>query len=138
MAWKEKVKDWAPGNLAFLSTDGAALRFIVVGDPEKLDGVYKNKPQVRIACPIVTEEGFAYFVTGKRVFRKLASLESKFKDHVFTIVRKGEEGDPNAAYPISYEKDVELVKKLKALGKKEMTGELLSDALEAAREVVNS
>lgn len=138
MVWKEKVKEWAPGNLAFLSTDGAALRFIVVGEPHRLEGKYKGKPQVRIACPIVQDDGFALFICGKRVFRKLASLEAKFVDHVFTVVRHGEEGDADATYTVSFEKHAETMKRLKDLCKKELNAESLADALEAAKEVVNT
>lgn len=111
---------------------------MVVGPPQHLEGKYKGKEQVRIGCPVVTDEGYALFVTGKRVFRKLAGVEGKFKDHVITIVRHGEEGDADSTYTVTAEKDAETVKRLLALAKKEFNATVLAESVEAATDVINT
>lgn len=136
MSWKDKMKEWGPASLQFLSTDGASIVFAVVADPILLVGKFKGKPQDRIGCPIVTEEGFFLFIGGKRIARKLASLEDKFVDHIITVTRHGIEGDVNASYDVVATKDATLMKKLIAVKGHAFSREALDEALMEAAEVM--
>ena len=75
MSWKEKMKEWGGGDLAFLSEDGEVITFAVVGEPVLLEGKFKGKPSEKIGCPIVTRDGFTLFIAGKRLARKLSKYE---------------------------------------------------------------
>ncbi len=136
MSWKEKMKEWGPASLQFLSTDGASITFIVVGDPMLLKGKYKGKEQDRIGFPMVTEEGFFLFIGGKRIARKLASLEDKFSDHVITITRHGVEGDTDAKYDVVAVKDGPKYKALNVIKGHSYSEQALNDAVEEAGEVM--
>lgn len=87
--------------------------------------------------PIVTEEGFFLFVGGKRIARKLTSLEDKFRDHVFTVTRHGAEGDTNASYEVTTAKDKETYAKLKAVMGHTFSQEALEEAITEAGEIAN-
>lgn len=102
-----------------------------------LKGKYKGKDQDRIGCPVVTEEGFFLFIGGKRIARKLASLEEKFGDHVITVTRHGAEGDTNAKYDVVATKDASLMKKLLAVKGHSFTQEALDEAILEAGEVMD-
>jgi hypothetical protein len=136
MGWKDKMKEWGPASLLFLSTDGASVNFIVVGDPIKLEGKYRGKENVRVACPVVTSEGFVIFVANKRTARKLASVEDKFKDSVINLTRHGVEGDTDATYEVTVLSDAAAFKTLKAIAAKTYNPEALAEALKDAEEVV--
>lgn len=136
MSWKDKLKEFGPGSLLFLSTDGASVNFIVVDEPVQLTGTYKKNPQERIGCPVVTDEGFVLFVCGKRVFRKLTSLEDKFKDHVINVTRHGVEGDTETSYEVSAIPDAAKVKTLKAIAAKTYSKQALKDAVTEAGDVM--
>jgi hypothetical protein len=136
MSWKEKVKEMGPANLLFLSTDGASVNFIVVGEPMALKGKYKGKEQDRAGAPVVTDEGFMLFVFGKRTLRKLASIEDKFKDHVVNVTRHGVEGDTDATYEVTALQDAAKFKALKALQAKTFNEEALLEAIADAGDVM--
>lgn len=136
MSWKEAMKKMGPANLMFLSTDGASVNFIVCGDPVLLPGRFKGKEQERIGCPVVTDEGFMLFVTGKRTARKLASVEDKFKDHVINVTRHGVEGDTDATYEVSALQDAAKMKALLALKAKTFSEEAFAESIADAKEVM--
>lgn len=136
MSWKEQVKEWGPASLQFLSSDGASLSFIVVGDPILLEGTYMKKVQKRMGCPIVTEEGFFLFVGGLRIARKLATLEDKFLTHIITVIRHGGEGDVNTTYDVVASPDKDRVKALWALAKTVYNESQLGEAIAEAIDIV--
>lgn len=137
MSWKDKMKEFGPANLLFLSSDGASTNFIVVGDPVLLKGKYRGKEQERIGCPVVTDEGFLLFICGKRTGRKLASLEAKFKDHVINVTRHGAEGDTEATYEVTAIADADKVKALLKVSAKTFSPEALKEAIGDATEVMD-
>ena len=137
MSWNEKMKQFGPANLLFLSSDGASANFIVVGEPELLKGKYRGKVQERIGCPVVTDDGFLLFICGKRTARKLASLESKFKDHVINVTRHGVEGDTDATYEVTAIADSDKVKALLKISTKTVSAEALKEAIADANEVMD-
>lgn len=137
MSWAAKMKEMGPTSLLFLSTDGASVNFIVVADPVLIIGKYKSKTNERVGCPVVTDDGFVLFICGKRVARKLATLESKFKDHVISITRHGIEGDSDTTYEVTAIPDANRFKSLKALAAKTFNAEALQDAIKDATEVTD-
>lgn len=136
MSWKERMKELGPSNVLFLSADGASVNFIVVGEPILLEGTYNKKPQQRIGCPVVTDEGFTLFVVGKRTGRKLASLEDKFADHVINVTRHGVEGDSDATYEVTALPDADKLKALKKIAAKTFNDEALQEAIADAQDVI--
>jgi hypothetical protein len=137
MGWKDKVKEFGPANLLFLSTDGASANFIVVGEPVLLKGKYKTKEQERVGCPVVTSDGFCLFIVGKRTFRKLASIEERFKDSVINVVRHGVEGDTDTSYEVTVLSDAATFKSLKALAAKTFNAVVLKEAIAEAGDVLD-
>lgn len=138
MAWKDRMKEWGGGDLTFLSSDGECLVFIVVDEPVLLEGKYKGNKQERIGCPVVTDEGFMLFVTGKRLARKLSKFESRFKDTAFIVVRHGESGDINSKYDVKVMDDKTKTEQLFAIAKAEYKPAMLKQAVTDAQEVMNS
>lgn len=136
MAWKDKMKDWGGGDLTFLSSDGEVIIFVVCDEPQLLEGKYKGNPQERIGCPVVTDEGFVLFVTGKRTARKLSKFEDQFEKAAFMIVRHGAEGDINSKYDVTILDNAEKTKQLFALKEKEYKPALLKQAITDAKEVM--
>lgn len=136
MSWKDAMKTMGPANLLFLSTDGASVNFIVAGDPILLPGRFKGKEQERIGCPVVTDEGFLLFVTGKRTARKLTSLEDKFKDHVINVTRHGIEGDADSTYEVTAIQDADKVKTLLKIKAKTFSEEAYAEAIADAKDVM--
>jgi len=134
--WKEKMKDWGGGDLTFLSSDGEVIMFVVVDEPQLLKGKFKGNPQERIGCPVVTDEGFVLFITGKRVARKLSKFEDRFKDTAFMVVRHGESGDINATYEVTILDNEAKTTQLLAIAKKEYKPPLLKQAIKDAKEVM--
>ena len=134
--WKEKMKEWGGGDLTFLSSDGEVIMFVVVDLPQLLKGKFKGNPQERIGCPVVTDEGFVLFITGKRVARKLSKFEDRFKDTAFMVIRHCESGDINASYEVSILDNDAKTEQLFAIAKKEYKPALLKDALKDAKEVM--
>ena len=138
MKWKEKMKDWGGGDLTFLSSDGEVIMFVVVDDPVLLEGKFKGNTQERIGCPVVTDEGFVLYITGKRVARKLSKFETRFADTAFMVVRHGESGDINAKYDVSILDDKAKTEQLFEIAKREYKPALLKQAIEDAKEVMSS
>ena len=136
MSWKDKMKEFGGGNVAFLSEDGETIKFMVVAEPVLYEGEYKNKPSEKIGCPIVTADGLTILIAGKRLARKLAKHEAKFNDTVFMAIRHGGEGDSNASYELQVLDDVDLALKLIEIAGKEATPEAIAAAIEEARDVV--
>jgi len=136
MAWKDKMKGWGGGDLTFLSSDAEVIQFVVVDEPVLLQGKFKGNPQERIGCPVVTDEGFVLFVTGKRTARKLSKFEDRFKDTAFMIVRHGESGDINSKYDVTVLDNETKTEQLFALAKKEYKPAMLKQAIEDATEVM--
>lgn len=138
MSWQEKVKEWGGGDLAFLSEDGESIRFVVVGEPVLLEGKFKNRQTVRVGCPIVSDDGFVLFVTGKRVARKLAKYEERFGNTAFIVTRHGEQNDINATYELKLSDDEQLAASLIEKAKTEYKPELLQEAITAALEAMQN
>lgn len=138
MGWKDKMKEWGGGDITFLSSDGECLMFVVVDDPVLLTGKFKGKEQDRIGCPIITDEGFALFITGKRVGRKLSKFEDRFKDCAFMVTRHGVENDINSTYGVVILDNPEKTTQLFAIAKKEYKPAMLKQAIEDAKEVMTS
>lgn len=136
MSWKEKMDDWGGGDIAFLSEDGEALIFVVVGEPELLEGKYKGRPSERIGCPVVTLDGYTLFIAGKRIARRLSRFEDQFKTAAFMIVRRGEHNDIETSYELSVCEDSETTKRLFALVKKDFKPEMVKESIAAAMEVM--
>ena len=136
MAWKDKMKEWGGGDLTFLSSDAEVIIFVVADEPVLLQGKFKGNPQERIGCPVVTDEGFVLFVTGKRTARKLSKFEDRFKDAAFMVVRHGESGDINSKYDVSILDNETKTKQLFALMAKEYKKPMLKQAIEDAKEVM--
>jgi hypothetical protein len=137
MSWKEKAKEFGSANLLFLSADGASVNFIVADDPVLMAGTYNKKAQERIGCPVVTSEGFQLFIVGKRCFRKIASLEDKFKDNVINVTRHGVEGDTDTTYEVTALSDAAMYKTLVALRAKTFTKEALAEAIADSKDVIS-
>lgn len=112
MSWKDKMKEWGGGDLAFLSEDGELITFVVVGEPVLLEGKYKGKPSEKIGCPIVTTDGFSLLIAGKRLARKIAKYEDEHAVVAFIATRHGESGDIDATYPLKILDDADLTKQL--------------------------
>jgi len=136
MSWKDKMKEFGGGDLAFLSVDGEAIIFVVVGDPVLLTGKYKGKVSEKIGCPIVSEDGFMLFVAGKRLARKLSKYEAKFKTAAFMAVRHGEQGNIDSTYAVSILDDPELTKKLFEIKTTDFTPKMIDEAVLAAQDVM--
>jgi len=136
MSWKEKMKEFGGADLAFLSEDGECLKFVVVGEPVLLEGKYKGQPSEKIGCPVVTAEGFQLLVAGKRLARRIAKHEAEFNKVAFIAIRHGEQDDPSTTYELKVQDEAELVKRLFAVAKKEFKPDMISEAVEAATDVM--
>lgn len=138
MTWKDKMKEWGGGDMAFLSEDGELIHFIVVGEPVLLKGKFKGKETEKIGCPVVTDDGFQLLVAGKRLARKISKYEDQFNVQAFTAIRHGIADDPNTTYELKTIVEPELVKKLFGIAKKEFKPEMIKDAVKAVLDVMQS
>jgi len=136
MSWKDKMKDFGGGDLAFLSEDGEVIKFIVVGEPVLLRGTFKGRPSEKIGCPIITEDGFVLFVAGKRLARKISKYEDTFNDVAFMAVRHGQQNDITATYELIVLDDGVLAAKLFDIKVKDFTPDMIDDAVKAAESVM--
>jgi len=136
MSWKDKMKDFGGGDLAFLSEDGEVIKFIVVGEPVLLRGTFKGRPSEKIGCPIITEDGFLLFVAGKRLARKISKYEDTFNDVAFMAVRHGQQNDITATYELIVLDDGVLAAKLFDIKVKDFTPDMIDDAVKAAESVM--
>lgn len=137
MEWKDKAKEWGGGDVGFLSEDGEVITFVVCGGPALLKSKFKGQEGERIAAPLMTIEGFKLLILGKRVFRRLAKYEDRFKDTAFMIIRRGESGDPNTKYELLAVEDETLTKKLLKLRKEGFDPGMVDEALKAAEEILS-
>ncbi len=136
MSWKEKIREFGGGDLAFLSEDGEAIIFVVCGEPVLLTGKFKNRPSEKVGCPIITEDGFVLFVAGKRLARKISKYESQFDVQAFIAIRHGEQNEITSSYELKVLDDVEKTKKLLAMKATEYSEELLVEAIVSAEAVM--
>lgn len=135
MTWKDKSKEWGGGDVSFLSEDGELVTFVVVGEPYLIKGKFRGKETERIGAPVISPEGFSILVIGKRVFRRLAKYEDKFKTQAFDLIRHGEPGDTKSTYELNRCDMPELEKKLLAIAKKGVSIEEIGEAIAAAEEI---
>ena len=138
MTWKDKMKEFGGGDFTFVSEDGETLTFIVVGEPVLLHARFKGKENERIGCPVITDEGYQLFVTGKRVARKLSKHEAVFATKAIMVVREGESGDINATYKIKVIPEAETFERLDAIRKKDFKKAMIAESVEAVKEVLDN
>lgn len=136
MSWKTKMAEIGGGNVTFLTCDGETLLCLAVGEPVLLHSKYKGTPQERVGCPVITDEGFMLFITGKRVARKMSKFEDEFNKVCLLITRHGEEGDINATYSVTKIDDAEKVKQLQTIKKKEYSNQAMKEAVDEATEIL--
>ena len=135
MSWQEKMKEWGGADIAFLSEDGECITFVVVGEPRLIKGKFKNQDTERIACPLMTQEGFQLLIAGKRLARRLSKHEDDFDTKAFTVVREGVADDISTKYIITFCKNDDLTKMLfemKAVAKVEVA---IDEAVEYAESI---
>jgi len=137
-SWHDKMKEFGGGNFTFLSSDGETLIFIVVGLPVLLHSVYNKKPQERIGCPIVTENGYQLFVCGKRVARKLSKHEKAFDKSALMATRHGVEGDVNAKYEVRVVPEQETFDMLVQVKESDFEESMIAESVKEAEEVMKS
>ena len=130
MSWKESMKDFGGGDLAFLSEDGEVIMFVVVGEPVLLQGKFKGRPSEKIGCPIVTPDGFVLFVTGKRLARKISKHEDHFGDTAFMAIRHGEQNDITSTYELKILDDEKTTKELL---EQAATSDFIEETVEAVK-----
>jgi len=135
MGWMVKMKNWGGGDVSFLSEDGEAIIFAVVGEPVLIEGKFKGQETQRIAAPVFTPEGFTLLIIGKRIARRLSKYEKYFSKYVFELIRHGESGDTKTRYELVRTEDTEMEKGLLAEAKKGVSAEDLQDAIASAREI---
>jgi len=136
MGWKEAMKEFGGGDLAFLSEDGEVIRFIVVGEPILLEGRFKGRPSEKIGCPVITEDGFVLFVAGKRLARKIAKHEAIFDNNALMAIRHGEQNDITASYELKVLTDDDFARKLFEIKAADFQPEMIEDAVKAALAVM--
>lgn len=138
MSWKEKMKEFGGGNFTFLSEDGETLTFIVVDDPVLLKSKFKGKENERIGCPVITDDGYMLFVTGKRLARKLSKHEKAFNTKAIMATRHGESGDQNATYDVVEIPEVETFKRLMEIKKADFKPAMIAESIEAVADVLDN
>jgi hypothetical protein len=136
MSWKEKMKEFGGGNFTFLSTDGETITFIVVGEPVLLKSMYKKQEQERIGCPIVSEDGYQLFITGKRLARKLSKQEPIFTTNALMVIRHGVEGDASARYDVRVLPEPETFARLVAIRDADFKTEMIQESIDEATAVL--
>ncbi len=134
--WGGRMKAWGGGDFCFLSSDGEAIIFIVVGLPQQMKSFYKKKEQVRIGCPVVTDTGYQLFICGTRVARKLSKFEGQFDTSAFMVVRHGAEGDVNCKYDVKPLPEKETYSALMKIKEQDFKPEMIAESVTAATEVM--
>lgn len=137
MNWKESLKDLGGGDITFLSGDGAMIEFVVVADPIIFDTMYQKVEQQKVGWPVMTADGFTLLIVGKRVARKMIPMEKFAKTNAFSLVRHGAEGDTNATYRLTKLENAEPALTLFAKAKAEYNKDLLTEAIQAAKECMD-
>lgn len=136
MSFKEKLKEFGGGDFTFLSEDGEQLICAVVDEPVLLKSKFQGKEQDRIGIPVMTEDGYQLFITGKRVARKVSKFENHFQDSALVITRYGESGDVNSRYTVKILDDELTTKQLLSMAKAEYKPELTAEAVKEASKVL--
>ena len=136
MSWKDKMKDFGGGDLAFLSEDGEVIIFMVVGEPVLLEGKFKGRPSEKIGCPIVTMDGFVLFIAGKRLARKLSKYEERFHNTAFMAIRHGAQNDITSTYELKVLDDAVLTEQIFGLLSGRDFGVEITEAIAAAEAVM--
>ena len=136
-SWSGRMKEWGGGDFTFLSSDGEAIIFIVVGLPQQMESNYKGKIQQRIGCPVVTDTGYQLYICGKRVARKLAKFEKQFETSAFMVVRHGAEGDVNAKYDVKPLPEKETYSALMKIKESDFEPSMVAESVKAAGEVMH-
>jgi len=136
MSWKDKMKEFGGGDLAFLSEDGECIKFIVVGEPVLLEGKYKGRASEKIGCPVITEDGFVLFVAGKRLARKISKHEGIFNDAGFMAIRHGHQNEVETTYELRLLDDAVLVAKLFDIKVAQFEEPMIQEAVDAALDVM--
>jgi len=136
MSWKDKMKEFGGGDLAFLSEDGEVIMFAVVGEPILLEGKFKGRPSEKIGCPIVTLDGFVLFIAGKRLARKITKYEERFANTAFMAIRHGGQNDITSTYELKVMDDAELTARLLEAAQGRDFASEIEDAVKAAEEVM--
>jgi len=135
-SWAECMKEWGGGDFTFLSSDGEAIVFIVVGLPRMIESVYKKKTQIRIGCPVVTDTGYQLFVCGKRTARKITKFEKQFDKAAIMVVRHGAEGDVNSKYDVRVLPEKETYSALMKIKEEDFKPEMIAESITAAAAVM--
>ena len=135
MSWKEQMKEFGGADVAFLSEDGEIVTFVVVGEPQLIEGKYQKQDTKRIGIPCVTIEGFQLLVIGMRVGRRLSKHEEHFHEYAFELIRHGEAGDTKATYELTRTGNTELEKKLLASVSDTGYETEIEEAVASAREI---
>jgi len=135
-SWGGRMKEWGGGDFTFLSSDGEAITFIVVGLPQRMESTYLKKKQTRIGCPVVTDTGYQLFICGTRVARKLSKFEKQFDKSAFMVVRHGAEGDVNAKYDVKPLPEQETYSNLLKIKAADFKPEMIAESVAAATEVM--
>ncbi len=136
MSWKEKMREFGGGDLSFLSEDGEVIMFIVVGEPVLLEGKYKGRPSEKIGCPIVTQDGFTLFISGKRLARKVSKYEDEFDSKAFMAIRHGAQNDIESTYELKILDDATETQKLFDIAQGKNFEVEISEAIAAALAVM--
>lgn len=136
MSWKDKMKEFGGGDLTFLSEDGEALVFVVVGEPILLQGKYKGRPSEKIGCPIVTLDGFALLIAGKRLARKISKYEERFLDTALMAIRHGQQNEIETTYELKIMDNAETKAKLFELASGRNFEPEIGEAIVAAEAVM--
>lgn len=136
VTWKDKMKEYGGGNFTFLSSDGETITFIVVGLPVMFETEFKGKPQERIGCPVITDEGYQLFICGKRLARKLSKHEPVFGCSALMVIRHGIEGDVSAKYDVKVLPEPETYARLAAIRDDDFKPEMIQDSVDEALEVL--
>lgn len=135
-SWGSRMKEWGGGDFTFLSSDGEAITFIVVGLPVLMESHYKGNVGERIGCPVVTENGYQLYVAGKRVGRKLSKVEKHFATNAIMVVRHGAEGDQNAKYAVKVLPEKETFEALVKIKESDFEPAMIAESITAATEVM--
>lgn len=136
MSWKDKMKEFGGGDLAFLSEDGEVIMFAVVGEPILLEGKFKGRPSEKIGCPIFTLDGFVLFIAGKRLARKITKYEEQFANTAFMAIRHGGQNDITAKYELKILDDEEITRQLLERSAGSDFAAEIEDAVKAAKAVM--
>jgi len=129
------MKVFGGADVAFLSEDGEIVTFVVVGEPQLIEGKYQKQDTKRIGIPCVTIEGFQLLIVGMRVGRRLSKAEAMFKVFAFELIRHGEAGDTKATYELNRTGNTDLEKKLLASVSDTGYATEIEEAVTSAREI---